>query len=213
MAKYISIIFDDGPNKYMTDMVDKFNKFCFKCGFAVMGRKINDETLPILKYAIDNGFQIVSHGQQHVHIEKLSSFEAMKEELMLPVNNVKDLLGYTMQMARLPFLSYDERVLVCAKELKLPLLGQGIDGGRDWSDDATPDGIANAVIESATDGAIACLHVSENTCKALDEILPALKKKGFDLVTPDEIFEKTGIKEILLGIQIHNVNDILKAEI
>lgn len=58
MKKYMSIVFDEGPNKIMTDIVDKFVKHDFKCGFAVIGRKINDDTLPLLKYAIDNGCKL-----------------------------------------------------------------------------------------------------------------------------------------------------------
>ena len=213
MLKYMSIIFDDGPNEYMPQMVDKFMDFGFKCGFAVIGRRFNDDTLPLLKYAIDNGCQIVAHGQNHVHVEKFDNINDMEDELLLPITNLEKALGYKMNMARLPYLSYDERVLECAKKLGLPLLGQGIDGGRDWHEESLPKNIANAVINSACDGAIACLHVTKNTCKALDEILPELKKKGFDLVTPDEIFEKMGVKEIPLGIQIHNINDILEGEI
>ena len=208
MLKYISIIFDDGPNIFMNDMVDKFKKFGFKCGFAIIGRKINDETVPMLKYAIDNGFQLVSHGQTHIHLEQLSDLKDIENEIKQPIHTVERLLGYTIKMARLPFLSFDERVLNCAKELNLPLLGHGIDGGRDWSDDALPDDIAKAVINSACDGAVACLHVSERTLKALDDILPELKNRGFVLVNPTELFDIMNIKNIPLGIQIHNINDI-----
>jgi len=207
MKKYMSIVFDDGPNKIMIDIVDKFVKHDFKCGFAVIGRKINNDTISNLKYAIENGCQIVSHGQKHIHVVELSDIKDIEEEIVLPIQKVEEILGYRMNMARLPFLSCDDRVLEVCKNLKLPLLGQGIDGGRDWHEESLPKNIANAVINSACDGAIACLHVTKNTCKALDEILPVLKEKGFNLVTPDEIFEKIGIEEIPLGVQIRNVLD------
>ena len=205
MKKYMSIIFDDGPNEYMNSMVDKFVEHGFRCGFAIIGNLIDDETLPMLKYAIDNNCQIVSHGQIHANLAESDSMAEIEEELMLPVNTVEKQLGYKMNMARLPFLATNELVYECAEKLNLPLLGQGINGARDWDPESPTEAIAKAVIESACNGAIGCLHVRKNICKALDVILPELKAAGFCLVTPDELFEKFGVDEIPLGVQINNV--------
>lgn len=203
--KYISFVFDDGPKEPLCEIVDKFVKYDCKCGFAVIGKKINNDTIFQLKYAIDNGCSIVSHSENHIHLESLINLDEIKEELVKPINTVEKMLGYKIKMARLPFLSCDKRVLNCAKELKLPLLGNGINSGKDWRKDALPEEIEEAVINSAKAGAIGCLHVCESTCEALDVILLRLKEKGFVMVTPEEIFEKIGIDEISLGIQINNV--------
>lgn len=205
MKKYMTIVFDDGPNEYMNLMVDKFVEHGFSCGFAVIGNLINEETLPMLKYAIDNNCQIVSHGQAHINLKESGSIEEIEEELMLPVKTIEKQLGYKVKMARLPFLATNKTVYECAEKLNLPLLGQGIDGARDWDSESPTENIAKAVIESACNGAIGCLHVRKNTFKALDIILPELKKAGFCLVTPDELFEESGVSEIPLGVQINNV--------
>ena len=205
MKKYMSIIFDDAPNIYMNEMVDKFVKHGFSCGFAIVGNMINSETLPMVKYAIDNNCQIVSHGQTHANLKKAVSVAEIEQELMLPVNTIEKQLGHRIKMARLPFLSGNEMVYEYAEKMHLPLLGQGIKGGRDWDSKSPIATIAQEVIESACNGAIGCLHVRENTCKALDIILPELKRAGFCLVTPDEIFEAFGVQEIPLGVQINNV--------
>ncbi|MBQ7725781.1 MAG: polysaccharide deacetylase family protein [Clostridia bacterium] len=207
--KYLSLAFDDGPSRLMCEMADKIAAYGWHAAFAVIGRKITEETLPMLQYVIDNGFQLVSHGQQHVHIEKLSSRAEMIEELARPIHTVEENLHYTITMARLPFLSQSDEVLEVAKELCLPLLGQGIDGGSDWSDKVSAESVADAVLGSVCDGAIGCLHVLEHTCKALDTILPKLKEEGYCLVTPEELFLKKGITPPL-GVQIHNVNDFLR---
>ena len=209
IMKYLSLVFDDGPCELVCEMVDKIKGFGWSAGFAVMGRKINEQTLPFLKYAIDNGFQIVSHGQQHVRVEKLSSKKEMEEELSRPVKTVNELLGYSITMARLPFLSQSAEVLEVARELRLPLLGHGIDGGNDWNKETPADEISNAVLSSVSDGAIGCLHVLEHTNRALDVILPELKNRGFCLVTPEELFLKKGLTPPL-GVQINNINDFLR---
>lgn len=207
--KYLSLIFDDGPSQMMCNIADRIKEYGWSAGFAIIGRRINEDSLPLLKYVIENGFQIVSHGQQHVHTENLSSRAEILEELSLPIKTVKAELNYEITMARLPYLTENAEVLRVAKELNLPLLGYGLNGGDDWDPEAKTDKIVKAVLGSVSDGAIGCLHVLEPTYKALGEIFPELKNRDFCLVTPKELFEKKGITPPL-GIQIHNVNDFLK---
>ena len=203
---YLSLVFDDGPHNPMCEMVDKIRSFGWSAGFAVIGGSINEETLPMLKYAIDNGFQLVSHGQTHAHMEKLPSREAMKEEIYIPIKNVKEKLNYEMTMTRLPFLSENSEALLAAKELNLPVLGYGIHNASDWDSSVVPEAITEAVLGSVCDGAIGCLHVRGNTGKALDGILPELKKRDYRLVTPEELFKIKGITPPA-GVPIHNVNN------
>ncbi len=207
--KYLTLVFDDGPSYPIREIADKIKSYGWSAAFAVIGRKITGETVEMIKYVIDNGFQVVTHAQNHVHIEKLATREEMIEELMTPIETVRQMIGYEITMARLPFLSESDEVLSVTKELKLPLMGQGIDGGRDWDATTPPENIANAVLGSVCDGAVGCLHVLEGTCKALDTILPKLKEEGYCLVTPEELFKKKGITPPL-GVQIHNVNDFLR---
>ena len=204
--KYLSLVFDDGPSNPIREMTDKIKSYGFSAAFAVIGRSITDETADMIKYVIGEGFQLVSHGQEHVHVEKLSTREEMVREITEPIETVRRMTGYEITMARLPFLSESEEVLSVAKELNLPLLGQGIDGGRDWDPATKPEAIIDAVLGSVCDGAVCCLHVRESTCKALDTILPKLKEDGYCLVTPKELFKKAGITPPL-GVQIHNVYD------
>lgn len=208
MKKYATLVFDDGPNEYLTKMVDKIESFGFTAAFAIIGRKINDDSEEVLKYAIDHGFELVTHGQTHIDLQKLTK-EEMIYELNEPIKNVENRLGYKIKMARLPYIAYNDVVLETATELGLPLLGSGMGGGRDWADDTTVEIITNAILKSAKDGAIACLHVTEKTLVSLDEALPKLKEQGFVFTTPSELFKIKSIKNIPLGINIDNVNDFL----
>ena len=209
MAKYMTFVFDDGPCSPMREIVDKMKEYGYKAGFAIVGRQVNRDTADMLKYAVDNGFQLVSHGQEHLHVEKLGTREEMIYEMTEPIKAIKRLIGYDITMARLPFLSANDEVYDVMRQLSLPLLGQGIDGGRDWSSEALVPDIVKAVLTSAEDGAVGCLHVRTNTCRALDTVLPELKRQGYILVTPEELLRIAGITPPL-GVQIHNVNDFLR---
>ena len=186
----MTFVFDDGPCEPMCEMVDLLKSYGFSGGFAIMGKKINDDTEPMLRYAVDNGFTLVSHSVTHCNLVKLGR-EEIKHELYAPIDEIKRRIGYKITMARLPFISYSDEVLSVTKELGLVLLGQGIDGGRDWADDADPKTVASAVLSSASDGAVGCLHVKNTTLEALKTILPELKKAGYFLLSPEEMIKKS----------------------
>lgn len=201
---YLTLVFDDGPHNPMCEIADKIKAYGWSAGFAIIGQNINDETLPMLRYVINNGFQLVSHGQEHLHMEKIPTREEMINEIYLPIKTVKEKLNYEMTMTRLPYLSENSRALDAAKDLNLPVLGWGIHNASDWDTSVSPEAIAEAVLNSVCDGAIGCLHVRWNTCKALDTILPELKKRDYCLVTPEEHFKIRGITPPA-GVPIHNV--------
>lgn len=207
-TKYMTIVFDDGPLPFMCELVDLFNQYDFKAGFAVMGARINDDTQYMLKYAADNGFQLVGHSHSHPRLETVTH-EQVIAEMTEPISDVKKRIGYDMKnWARLPNLCRDESVLQICKDLNLILLGHGMKCGHDWTPDANAAEIIKETLETACDGAVACMHVREQTYIALKTILPELKNQGYQLVNPDELFEIKGKNNIPTGVHIHNVNEI-----
>ena len=206
---YLAIVFDDGPHRPICEIADKIKAFGWSAGFAVIGQNINEETLPMLKYVIDNGFQVVSHGQQHLHMEKIPTRQEIEDEIYLPIKTLKEKLNYQITMTRLPYLSENSRALEVAKDLNLPVLGWGIENACDWDTSVTPEAITEAVLGSVCDGAVGCLHVRNNTCEALDTILPELKKRDYCLVTPEEMFKQKGVTPPP-GVPIHNINKFLE---
>lgn len=207
-TKYITVVFDDGPREPLCEMVDKFNKYGFKAGFAIYGNNINDSTEHMLRYAVEHGFTLISHSQTHCHLEELTDRQDIIDELMTPIKEVEKRIGYTMTMARFPYNKYNDTTLDVARELNLALLGSGMNCGADWRPTTTPETIITETLKSVRDGAVACMHVTPNTCEALDTILPELKVRGYQLVTPEELFKIKGISNIPLGVYINNINDI-----
>ena len=206
---YLTLVFDDGPHNPICEMADKIKAFGWSAGFAIIGQNIDERTLPMLRYVIDNGFQLVSHGQQHLKMWEIETREEIVDEIYLPIKTVKEKLGYEMTMTRLPYLSDNKVALEVAKDLNLPVLSWGINNASDWDSSVSPETIAEAVLGSVCDGAIGCLHVRNNTCEALDIILPELKKRNYCLVTPEELFKIKGVTPPA-GVPIKNINDFLK---
>lgn len=204
MEKYISIVFDDGPREPMKEMIDKFKKFGFRCGFAIIGNKITDNTLPLLKYAIENGFELVTHSENHSLLKGLTENEIFTE-FFTPIEKIKQIFGYEIKNARSPYLYIDKTISNFSIKYRLPLLGQGINGAFDWEPDTTPKEISDSLTENIYDGAFVTFHVTENTNCALDTMLPFLKENGYIAVTPNELFEIKNIKNIPLGDNIEKL--------
>lgn len=202
--KYASIVFDDGPREPMREMIDKFIKNNQRCGFALIGSFICDETEAVLRYAVENGFELVSHGQHHKDLNTLSKDE-IYTELFTQIDEIYRRLGYKITTARAPFLQANETVLEVCKENNLPLLGQGITVAHDWEATVTSDEISSSFCKNICDGAIVTLHVKPNTLNALDDIFEFCKAEGFELVTPSQLFKVKNINPIPLDRQLTRV--------
>ncbi len=202
--KYISIIFDDGPRKPMREMIDKFIENDFRCGFALIGSFICDQTEDVLKYAVENGFELVSHGQHHKDLCNLSKDE-IYTEFFTQIDEIYQRLGYKITTARAPFLHADDTVLTVCKENNLPLLGQGITVAHDWEDTVTSKEIADSFNKNICDGAVITLHVKPNTLGALDDIFAFAKAENYELLTPSELFKVKNVNPVPLDRQITRV--------
>ncbi len=204
ITKFASIIFDDGPREPMLEMIEKFKKFNWSCGFAIIGEKINYETEPMLKYAIDNGCELCSHSQTHTALGELTKDEATNQ-LLEPIKEIKKRLGYTIKTARTPYLQNNEMLSEISIENNLPYLGQGIPGAFDWEPDIDPQEISDSITNNIYDGAIVTFHVTIATNDSLDIMLPILKEMGYELVAPSKLFKIKHITKIPLGKNINNV--------
>ena len=65
MAKYISLTFDDGPNlgddSTMNDMLDILEKHGVTASFFLIGNKINENNIKVIKRAFEMGCDIENH--------------------------------------------------------------------------------------------------------------------------------------------------------
>ena len=202
--KYISIIFDDGPREPMRRMIEKFIENNQRCGFAIIGKNINSDTENMLKFAIENGFELSSHGQNHIGLPELEKAE-IYTELFTPIEEIYRRFGYKITTARAPYLWTNDRVFDVCKELNLPLLGQGITVAHDWEDAVSSDEISDSFIKNVYDGAVICLHVKHNTLLALDKIFDFLEENNYKILTPTNLFKVKNIEKLPLDRQITRV--------
>lgn len=194
MAKYISLTFDDGPNlgddHTMNDMLDLLEKNDVVGSFFLIGNKINDENAKVIKRAFDMGCDIENHSWTHPAMPELTK-EEMIEEYEKCDQAIIKITGKKPEFFRPPYIAVND---LMHQVIPTPFI-QG-HGCKDWELDVSAEERIKLLEEGTKDGVLFLLHVMEgniNTLKALEYLIPKLKKEGYTFVTVPEMFRIKGI--------------------
>lgn len=194
MAKYISLTFDDGPNlgddHTMNDMLDLLEKNDVVGSFFLIGNKINDENAKVIKRAFDMGCDIENHSWTHPAMPELTK-EQMIEEYEKCDQAIIKITGKKPEFFRPPYIAVND---LMHQVIPTPFI-QG-HGCKDWEPDVSAEERIKMMEEGTKDGVLYLLHVMEgniNTLKALEYLIPKLKKEGYTFVTVPEMFRIKGI--------------------
>lgn len=194
MAKYISLTFDDGPNlgddHTMNDMLDLLEKNDVVGSFFLIGNKINDENAKVIKRAFDMGCDIENHSWTHPDMTKLTREEILDEYNKCDEAIIK-ITGKKPEFFRPPYIAVND---LMHQIIPTPFI-QG-HGCKDWELDVSAEERIKMMEEGTKDGVLYLLHVMEgniNTLKALEYLIPKLKKEGYTFVTVPEMFRIKGI--------------------
>lgn len=194
MAKYISLTFDDGPNlgddHTMNDMLDLLEKNDVVGSFFLIGNKINDENAKVIKRAFDMGCDIENHSWTHPDMTKLTREEILDEYNKCDEAIIK-ITGKKPEFFRPPYIAVND---LMHQVIPTPFI-QG-HGCKDWELDVSAEERIKMLEEGTKDGVLYLLHVMEgniNTLKALEYLIPKLKKEGYTFVTVPEMFRIKGI--------------------
>lgn len=186
----VALTFDDGPSKYTWDIVHSLQTHRARGTFFLMGSRVINHQAAI-DYTLANHNEIASHGFSHKDMVKLTEDE-MVEEIRLVDAAMEQQHQYTPRMFRVPYGNRDEVVLSVLAAEEKPVIGWSVDP-YDWKvkDKET---IVNHVLNSVQDGDIILLHdIYEPTAQAVEELVPALQERGYQIVTVSELFQFRGI--------------------
>ena len=182
----LALTFDDGPSEWTEPILDLFGAHGARTTFFIVGSSIGGRE-PILERARAEGHELGSHTFWHAHPAALDDDE-LREEIRRGASAV----GSDAKLVRPPYGEDPERFDRLAEELGLgPTVLWSVDP-RDW-EAADPDMIVGHVLADVTPGAIVDLHDGRRpqpaTVAAVEVLLPALRERGFRLVTVSELLE------------------------
>jgi peptidoglycan/xylan/chitin deacetylase (PgdA/CDA1 family) len=186
--KMVALTFDDGPSEYTDRLLNILNDCDAKATFCVVGSKISANQ-NILQKALLQGCEIISHTWSHPDLTRLTETE-VKQELLDTNIALYETLGITSKMFRPPFGETSPNVISAAKELDSAIILWSI-STLDWHTQST-DATYDSIISNVHNGAIILCHDTvESTIDAIEQAIPALKAKGYTLVTISELLGET----------------------
>lgn len=152
-----------------------------RCTFFVVGDRVASYQAEILRM-YQNGHEIGNHTYNHKYLDKLSA-EQVRNQVELCRQAVASVTGEAPALVRLPGGRKNGTVLA---NIPYPIIMWNLDT-RDWKTRNASSSI-QSVLGGVKDGDIILMHELYNASgDAAVALIPALKERGFQLVTVSEL--------------------------
>lgn len=178
----IALTFDDGPYGPVTlRILDALESAGGRATFFIVGSRIDgrEETL---KRIAASGCELGNHTYDHVMLKGLSETQ-IRTQLEKNDQKIYEVTGQHTTVLRPPGGAYDQNLY---NVLQTPAVLWTVDT-MDWSHQ-NKDITVQRVLDHAEDGDIILMHdLFKPTAAAVEELIPALCERGFQLVTVSEL--------------------------
>jgi peptidoglycan/xylan/chitin deacetylase (PgdA/CDA1 family) len=190
-AKQVALTFDDGPSPYTREILPILNRYHAGATFFVLGSHAAQYP-GIIRTLLKGGHEVENHSFSHIRLPQADrptwQRELERTEVELDFLGVPD-----HHLFRPPYSDYNQGFLNFLSHLHERLVLWSVDSG-DWRGLSESEIAAN-VLQGVHNGAIVIFHDGDeqgkadhmNTVAALKLILPALKSRGYELVTVSEL--------------------------
>jgi peptidoglycan/xylan/chitin deacetylase (PgdA/CDA1 family) len=184
--KVVALTFDDGPDpKYTPKLLDILRTNDIKCTFFVLAE--NAQRYPdIIKRINNEGHYIGLHSLKHMNA--IFSLPDQTQKDFSQSIKIMDKLGIKVKFFRPPWGIFNLLTYYYAKIYNLKIVLWSIHA-MDWSRWVTEDYIKEKLTNNIKSGDIILLHDSRGakdspnqTIKALEIVLPLLKRKGYKFI-------------------------------
>lgn len=185
----VALTFDDGPSQYTEEIIQILKENEVNATFFILGNKV-ERYQDILRKSVQNGNELGNHSYNHQWLSHLSTDELMTQ-IRKTQSVIQEKIQYTPRYLRPTYGSVTNRI---RKNANLEIALWTVDT-KDWRIHNV-----NRIVERATkkikDGDIILMHdIFERSKDALKEIIPILKKQGFQFVTISELEEVKKIRK------------------
>ena len=186
--KMVALTFDDGPSKHTKAIVDCLYKYDSAATFFVVGNRVNSYK-SVVKHTYSRGCEIGNHSYSHPLLSGMTS-KQITSQINKTDNRIKAITGQKTVLVRVPYGGFNSKV---KKAVGKPMI-QWSDDTLDWKTRSKKKTV-DYVMKHVQDGDIILMHdIHEPTKKAALELIPKLKKKGYQIVTVSELAKYQGYK-------------------
>ena len=182
----VALTFDDGPGKYTERILDTLQANGAKATFFMLGKNVSNYPDAVKK--MDSmGCELANHTYDHVSLDSLDA-SGVQDEVGSTNSSIAAITGHGATLVRPPYGAYNSTT---KSNVGLPMILWSVDT-LDWK---TRDAQSTYdAVMAAQDGDVILMHdIHGPTADAVDMIVPALKAKGFQMVTVSELAAAKGI--------------------
>jgi peptidoglycan/xylan/chitin deacetylase (PgdA/CDA1 family) len=203
-VKCIALTFDDGPGQQAGHLLDTLKKYKAKATFLLEGQYVKARP-QFVKRMVEEGHQIGDHSYDHPDFTKMDE-DSIRSEIKRTQDLVYKITGTYPSVLRPPYGLADDRVQAIATEFGMPIVLWNTTS-HDWAT-KNKKKIYTEVLKGARRDSVVLMHdwVTQ-TVEVMPDLLKALHKKGFHVVTvddllrgrtlrPGEVYPKDARKEI-----------------
>ncbi|WP_051710410.1 polysaccharide deacetylase family protein [Andreprevotia chitinilytica] len=191
-TKRIALTFDDGPSLYTPQLLKVLDKYGVKATFFVMGVHI-EEFPDIARATLKAGHTLANHSYDHPYLTKLSPTQFWDDQFGRTQAIFQKTLGIKPALLRPPYGFLTDGQVETLRDKGFKLILWSIDT-QDWYV-AQRFGAANSLFKTVQehihDEAIILMHdgggYRQDSVDAVDMLIPALKKQGYEFVTVDQL--------------------------
>jgi peptidoglycan/xylan/chitin deacetylase (PgdA/CDA1 family) len=201
--KAIALTFDDGPNEVWTPRVlDTLKANNVRATFFVLGQAVRPVS-NMFRRILAEGHEVGTHSWRHDAFTRFTDQQIISDlQRCLQVMRAE---GATVRCFRPPYGAHNARVDADARSLGLHVILWDVDPD-DWKRPGA-DAIFNRIMKGARDKVIVLMHDGpahrEQTLAALQRLIPALRKQGYEFLTVSELkgfaAPYTGVVHLTVG--------------
>lgn len=176
----------DWGDEYIPTMLEIFKEKNINITFFVTGRWAAKNPELLIKI-YEQGHEIGNHGYRHIDYDKLS-YEENKEEIIKAHNTIREIIKSKPKYFAPPSGAYNDNTIKAAKDLNYDIIMWSIDT-IDWHKDSNKQKIIERVTNKIHNSAIILIHPTEETIKALPDIINFLYSKGYRIGKVRDVIE------------------------
>ena len=182
----VAITFDDGPGPYTDRILNTLQANGARATFFMLGQNVPRYPEALRKME-QLGCELANHSYDHPSLTSLIG-DGVRNQIESTNNNIRAIVGHDAYLVRPPYGAYNSSTQAV---LNNPFILWSVDT-LDWKTrnaQSTYDSVM-----SAQDGDIILMHdIHAPTADAVDLFVPALREKGFQMVTVSELAAAKGI--------------------
>ena len=166
-------------NDELVQMLDIFDRYEIKTSFFLVGRWA-DKFPDLVRDIHQRGHEFGNHAYSDPHLPQLSEAK-IAEEIDRTTAAIHKAVGQAeVAFFSPPYNDFDAKVIKVAASLNYQTVICSLDTA-DWMRPGV-ERIVRRIVPNAHNGAVVLMHPTEQTPAALEQIIPALLSKGYELV-------------------------------